>query len=189
MDIQSKAKSVFREIGFTVFISLIIYLLFSNFIAQPHRVKGTSMMPNFHDGELLLTEKISYRFSDPARGDVVVFRSPAYDGRDLIKRIIGLPGNKVRITDGVVYINDINLVEPYETQQTRGNLELTLAQNEYFVLGDNRISSSDSRSFGTVEKKYIVGRTWLVYWPVFKNSSSFGLRMILGVDYGIPDLF
>ena len=147
------------------------------------------MMPNFFDGELLLTEKITHKIYAPERGDVVVFSAPTGRKVDFIKRIIGKPGDTVKIDGGDVYINDQKLVEPYETQQTQGNLTATLTSNQYFVLGDNRGSSSDSRSFGPIGISSIKGRALLVYWPLLASSQSLGLRVISRVHYGIPYTF
>lgn len=181
-------KTTAREIFQTALVSAAIFLFVYVFIAQPHRIRGDSMLPNFTNGELLLTEKVSYRIYNPARGDVIVFRAPLSGKVDFIKRIIGLPGDIVKVEDGVVFINDQRLTEPYETQQTLGKVEVTLAQNQYYVLGDNRGSSSDSRSFGPIATGAIKGRAWLVYWPI-KSERSRGIRFISRVDYGIPDTF
>ena len=139
------------------------------------------MVPNFQDGELLLTEKVTYRFQDVKRGDVVVFEAPTARKVDYIKRIIGLPGDAVEIQNGFVFINGKELAEPYETQSTDGNLKITIGESQYFVLGDNRIASSDSRSFGPIEKSTIKGRAWLVYWPISK------WRLISEVNYAISN--
>lgn len=181
-------KTTAREIFQTALVSLLIFFFVYVFIAQPHRIRGDSMLPNFNNGELLLTEKVSYRVYKPARGDVIVFRASVSGKIDFIKRIIGLPGDIVKVEDGVVFINDQKLTEPYETQTTQGKVEITLRENQYFVLGDNRGSSSDSRSFGPIEKGAIRGRAWLVYWPI-KSERSQGARFISRVDYGIPDTF
>lgn len=183
--IISALKDIFR----TALISLGIFLVVYMFLIQPHRVKGDSMLPNFHDGELLLTEKISYRFGMPQRGDVIVFTAPGSRNVDFIKRIIGLPGESITVSNGEVLINNEQLIEPYETQKTRGSINITLSANHYFVLGDNRGSSSDSRSFGPIERKSIKGKAWFVYWPITKSASSGGLRLLLPVDYSIPDPF
>src|SRR3989344_2008592 len=166
----------------TILISLAIFLFVYVFIVQPHRIKGESMVPNFDDGELVLTEKINYYFGKPQRGDVVVFQAPNRNV-DYIKRIIGLPGETVKIEDGGGFINDKMLEEPYETQATQGSGSLTLTEGEYFVLGDNRGSSSDSRSFGSVKRKSIKGRAWLVYFPIIKTAKSQGARFISRVHY------
>lgn len=180
--------SAFKEIVQTALISLAIFFFVYIILVQPHRVKGDSMLPNYHDGELLLTEKVTYRIYKPERGDVIVFRAPQRNV-DFIKRIIGLPGDTVRIEDGVVFINDEKLIEPYETQKTQGTTTVTLESTDYFVLGDNRGSSSDSRSFGPIRRNSIRGKVWLVYWPFVKGASSNGFRTISGVDYSIPDTF
>lgn len=139
------------------------------------------MKPNFHDGEYILTDKISYRFGEPKRGDVIIFTSPTDQDVDFIKRIIGLPGEKVTISDGKVTIKNNEhkdgfvLQEPYETlgptaggKEAPQNTEVQVGENEYFVLGDNRLESFDSRSWGNLPKKNIIGKAWLRYWPLNK---------------------
>ena len=180
---------VLKDVVSTALISLGIFLFIYTFVVSPHRVKGDSMLPNFYDGELLLTEKISYRFSDPVRGDVIVFKAPGSRNVDYIKRVIGLPGENIQINDGEVFVNGKKLYEPYETQKTRGNVEITLSEGQYFVLGDNRGSSSDSRSFGPINKSSIAGRTWVVYWPISKSKGANGVRIFSRVDYRVPDAF
>ena len=131
------------------------------------------MYPNFHDGEYLLTDKISYRLNTPTRGDVVVFKAPRNEDYDYIKRIIGLPGETIRVQDGKVFINNITLEENYLPQEyvTSGGTywqtgkNIVLLPDEYFVLGDNRSHSSDSREWGVVPKANIVGKAFLRYWP------------------------
>lgn len=145
------------------------------------------MAPNFSDGELLLTEKVSYRFSKPSRGDVVVFKAPGPRKVDFIKRIVALPGENVKVKDGSIFINGQNLPEPYEVQKTQNDINLLLEPNQYFVLGDNRASSSDSRVFGPIDKKSIIGRAWLVYFPVFESEKNGGARIISRVDYTVPN--
>src|SRR4030067_915458 len=123
-------------------IFLFVYLL----LVQPHKIKGASMEPNVHNGEFLLTDKLSYRLHEPKRGDVIVFEAPDANGEEFIKRIIGLPGEKISINDGFYYINGQRLSETYipQTIKTFPNLflktgqELYIPQNSYFVSGDNR---------------------------------------------------
>lgn len=189
MDFKRTAFSVIGEILQTILVSLAIFLFVYVFLVQPHRVKGESMIPNFHDGELLLTEKVTYRLYKPARGDVIVFKAPNSRNVDFIKRVIGLPGEQVRIENGSVFINGEKLDEPYETQQTSGTEEIAVGQDQYFVLGDNRNASSDSRSFGPISKQSIRGRTWLVYWPIWKRNNSGGFRLISKINYAIPNTF
>ena len=139
------------ETGKIVIISLVIIIPIRYFVVQPFFVRGDSMLPNFNDGEYLIIDEISYRFSDPDRGDVIVFRFPEQPSQFFIKRIIGLPTEKIIIKDGTVTIANSKdptgfvLSEPYLTEITPGSLEIKLDPNEYFVLGDNRDSSSDSR--------------------------------------------
>lgn len=184
---SSGTVSALKEIFQTVLISLGIFFVIYLFLIQPHRIKGESMVPNFADGELMLTQKIGYYFSKPQRGDVVVFVAPVSGKLDFIKRIIGLPGEKIRIDDGVVYVDGEKLNEPYETQKTQGNMEISLGENQFFVLGDNRASSSDSRSFGPIDKDSIKGKSWIVYFPFIKTNNSKGPRFISSVNYSISD--
>jgi signal peptidase I len=160
---------ILEVIVFAIAIFLFIYLL----VLQPHKIKGDSMQPNFPNGEYLLTDKVSYRFGEPERGDVVVFEPPGSDGEEYIKRIVGLPGEELSVQDGKLYINGNMLAESYisETLKTSGgaflneNDTVTVPSDNYFVLGDNRIASSDSRMWGFVKKDKITGRAWIIYWP------------------------
>ncbi|HSX19400.1 MAG TPA: signal peptidase I [Candidatus Saccharimonadales bacterium] len=188
MNIRETLISAFKEITQTALISLAIFFFVYTFLVQPHRVKGDSMFPNFKDGELLLTEKVTYRIYKPQRGDVIVFQAP-HASVDYIKRVIGLPGETVKVQDGTVFIGDQELKEPYETQKTQGSETLTLGVDEYFVLGDNRGASSDSRAFGPIKRSSFKGKVWLVYWPIVKSSIAGGFRRISGVHYSVADSF
>lgn len=134
------------------------------------------MYPNFHDNEYLLTDKLSYRLGEPGRGDVIVFKAPKNQEYDYIKRIIGLPGEEIEIRNGKLYINDKLLDESYLPEEYitsggsfwREGLEAPVPQEQYFVLGDNRSHSSDSREWGTVPLENIIGKAWLRYWPFNK---------------------
>jgi signal peptidase I len=166
-----------------IIVSLVIILPIRYFIIQPFYVKGASMEPNFHDHEYLIIDEISYRFKAPQRGDIVVFRYP-YDPQEyFIKRVIGLPGEKVAIKDGSIYIfNEKNpngekldekayldaSVQTYDLKEA--TVELT--KDEYFVMGDNRNASKDSRSFGPLNKSFLTGRVWLRGWPI-KRATAF----------------
>ena len=162
-------------IVFAIAIFLFVYLL----VLQPHKIKGASMQPNFPDGEYLLSDKLSYRFGDPERGDVIVFEAPGANGEEFIKRIIGLPGESVSINDNKVYINSQQLVEDYLPEDfitTPGafleeGIEKTVPEDNYFVIGDNRSHSSDSRAWGFVSREAITGRAWVVYWPLTNAGS------------------
>lgn len=158
---------------------LILGLIFRAFVLQPFLVEGNSMEPNYHDKEFLLADRLTYHFRTPQRGEVVIFHYPKNPQEDYIKRIVGLPGETVTIEKGQIYVNGRLLEEDYLPDNTQtlisNNTNIVLNQNlapdEYFVLGDNRDHSSDSREWGIMPKKNIVGRTWFVVYP-FKN---FGL--------------
>lgn len=168
--IGSFLGELLQVVVFAISIFLFVYLL----VLQPHKIKGESMEPNFHNGQYLLTDKVSYRLGEPNRGDVVVFRAPPTYSDEFIKRIIALPGETVKIEDGKVFIDGRELKESYipENFKTRPNQfaqegrEIKVKEDTYFVIGDNRDHSLDSRAFGLVEKQYITGRAWLIYWPV-----------------------
>ena len=157
-----------------VVISLAIILPIRYFLVQPFFVKGASMEPSFEDGDYLLIDEISYRFNRPERGDVIIFRYPQDTSQFFIKRIIGLPEETVEIKNNKVTVYNkktpqgFSLDEKYlsANQQTLGDMVLKLDDNDYFVLGDNRLQSSDSRRWGTVNKTLIVGRAFLRPWPV-----------------------
>lgn len=164
---RQKAFSFLRELIETVLIAVVLFLLLQ-IVVKNFRVTGDSMQPSFVDGQFVLVDKLSYRFADPKRGDVIVFRYPRDPSEDFIKRIIGLPGETVQIADGNVYIDGHPLSEPYLHSQptvTYHPLEITLGEDEFFVLGDNRRYSSDSRTWGAVTRRDIIGRAWLSYWP------------------------
>ncbi|AKM83624.1 MAG: signal peptidase I, signal peptidase I [Candidatus Woesebacteria bacterium GW2011_GWF1_31_35] len=157
---------ILEVVVLAVGIFLIVYLL----ILRPHKIKGASMEPNFPDGEYLLTEKVSYYTKEPQRGDVIVFKPPISED-EFIKRIIGLPGETVSIQNGKFLINDKELDEPYIKVDTNSGGFLKegekylVPSGEYFVAGDNRPHSSDSRIWGPINKKVITGKAWVVYWP------------------------
>lgn len=161
---------IFEVIVFAIGIFFFIYLL----VMRPHKIDGQSMMPNFPDSEFLLTEKVTYYFRNPDRGDVVIFTPPNNKFDEYIKRVIALPGETVTIKGGYVYIDGIKLNEPYiETSVYTGGgnflqegKEYKVPEGGYFVMGDNRGNSSDSRYWGPITKKEISGRAWVVYWPV-----------------------
>ena len=168
-----RAWEFFGELLHVVIISLAIIIPVRYFLIQPFYVKGASMEPNFYDHEYLIIDEISYRFEEAHRGDIIVFRYPNDPSQYFIKRVIGLPGERVKIADGKVTIfnNDhptgMVLDEtPYlGTIYTAGDKDVTLGSDEYFVLGDNRGASLDSRSFGPVPQSFIIGRVWVRGWP------------------------
>lgn len=159
-------KSWLRELVESVLPALIIVLVINVFLAQATRVEGQSMEPSLHDNQRLIVEKMTYRFRAPARGDIVVLRPPQQSSEPLIKRVVGLPGERLEIDDGRVYIDDELIDEPYLNQPTWGTLEpIFIPEEHVFVLGDNRRASNDSRAFGVVAFDDIIGRAWVRYWP------------------------
>jgi signal peptidase I len=171
----------FLDIVETVVIALSIFLVIYLLLMQPHQVNGLSMVPSFQNGEYVLTDKVSYRFGNPERGDVVVFHAPAAaqcpqgTGCDFIKRVIGLPGETVSVANGEISVNGTPLREDYlppefETKPGAAtqNGPVILGPNEYFVSGDNRPYSSDSRAWGPITKNEIVGKAFFRYLPVDK---------------------
>lgn len=152
--------------GVTIF--LVRYFLF-----KPFYVKGASMEPNFYEKEYLIIDELSYRLHNPVRGEVIVFRPPENTDEFFLKRIIGLPGEHVKVAEGrvIIYNGDhpegVVLSETYlpEDLITGGEVNKVLGQNEYFVMGDNRPNSFDSRRFGAINRSSIVGRAWVRGWP------------------------
>jgi signal peptidase I len=174
-----KILSFTWELVKVVVISLVIIIPVRYFLIQPFYVKGASMEPNFHDNEYLIIDELTYRFHPPVRGDIVVFRYPKDPQEYFIKRVIGLPGEKVEIKDGQVFIynqefkDGVALDESYlssdvKTYANEGTESVTLGQNEYYMMGDNRTESKDSRSFGPVDISFFTGRVMFRGWPVNK---------------------
>jgi len=163
------ALSWVRDLVFSVLIAIVLIV----FIYQPVKVEGTSMEPSLENQERIFINKFEYRFglSSIERGDTVVFWYPLDHQKSYIKRVIGLPGDRVRIDRGQVYVNDRPLEEDYVPEMYRDQTsmaEITVKPDEYFVLGDHRSSSSDSRSWGCVPRSDIYGKAVFVYWPLDK---------------------
>ena len=160
------------DVSKIVIIALLIVIPIRYFVFQPFFVRGQSMEPSFYNGDYLIVDEITYQFRDPQRGEAIVFRYPNDPNQRYIKRIIGLPGETVEIKEGqvIIYRDGIPQVldeSEYlpESVSTFGNMEMRLDDNEYFVLGDNRSVSSDSRRWGAVPEKDIIGRVFLRAWP------------------------
>lgn len=155
-----------------------IFALIYLFIAQPHKVSGSSMVPTFINGDYILTDKLSYRFGIPKKGDIIVLKNPRDETQDFIKRIIAVPGDNLKIEDTSVFVNGELVPEPYlppatptfERSFLREGAQITISPNQYFVFGDNREHSSDSREWGPITKDEIVGKVFFRYWP----PQSFG---------------
>jgi signal peptidase I len=159
------AFSWLRDLTLSVVIAIIIIL----FLYQPVKVEGTSMMPSLINQERIFINKFVYRFSDIARGDTVVFQFPLETSKSYIKRVIGVPGDTVRIDSGIVFVNGQPLAEPYVPEYNRDTVsmrEIKVDPDYYFVLGDHRNSSNDSRNWGTVKRGFIYGKAVFVYWPL-----------------------
>jgi signal peptidase I len=173
----------------TAALALLFFAIMYVFAFQPYEVKGNSMFPTYHDGEYMLINKLVYRLSEPKRGEVIVFNAPDNERYDYIKRIIGMPGDKIKITQNKLYVNGQMINEnTYLSSDVitspgyylRENQEIVIPPNNYFVMGDNRTNSSDSRDFGPLPKQKIVGMSWLMYWPMSK------LRIIKQTSYLLP---
>ncbi|MBT4209837.1 MAG: signal peptidase I [Candidatus Komeilibacteria bacterium] len=155
------------EIVKVVLISLAIILPIRLFLVQPFYVEGASMEPNFYQNEYLIIDEISYRFNEKQRGEVIIFKNPKDTRSYFIKRIIGLPGEEVSVDDGRVYINGEILEESYvENFSSDKHEAIILNENEYFMMGDNRSNSLDSRQIGPVHQEYVIGRVWVRGWPI-----------------------
>jgi signal peptidase I len=148
----------------TILLALVLFLVI-NALSARVRVENISMLPTLQPGEFLLVNRVAYKIGNPSIGDVVVFHAPGASGLDYIKRVIGLPGDQVRVENGTVFVNDQPLYEPYISSTPTYSGIWVVPEGEYFVLGDNRNNSSDSHMWGFVPFDDIVGRALLIYWP------------------------
>jgi len=158
---QPWSRDLVAAFAIAIFIILFLY--------QPVRVEGTSMLPVLEDQDRLFINKFAYRFTDIHRSDVVVFLFPHDHTKSYIKRVIALPGDDLRIDHGMVWVNGVAIKEPYvpaKYQDERSQPEMIIPPGEYFVMGDHRVISSDSRDFGPVPRKLIYGKAVFVYWPM-----------------------
>lgn len=175
MQQNAPQKQSTRSLFLYTAVALGLALFIRFFVAAPFIVSGASMLPTFQDLNYLIVDRLTYDFEEPQRGDVVVFRLPQNESRDLIKRVIGLPGDTVIISgNSVTIVNEAHpegftLSEPYLAPENLGgpsNVRVTLGKDEYFVLGDNRRVSADSRIWGTLPKSDIVGRVFVRLFPL-----------------------
>lgn len=165
----SGAWDLLHDVSITVLFCFFIV----TFVAQPVRVQGASMQPRIEDNERIVVNKAIYRFQQVARGDVVVFYYPRDPSVSYIKRVIGLPGDQVEIQSGQVLVNGAAIEEPYLLPEYRDRYDMavmTVEPGHYFVMGDHRSSSMDSRSFGAVPQKYIYGKAEFCVWPIAKTG-------------------
>jgi signal peptidase I len=162
---QGGMHSWLRDLVVSVVVSAFIII----FLYQPVRVEGTSMLPMLEDQDRLFINKLAYRVGDIQRGDVVVFLYPHDHEKSYIKRVVALPGDTLRIDHGQVYVNGDKIAEPYvppRFEDDRSQPEMTVPVHQYFVMGDHRSISSDSRDFGPVDRNLIYGKAAFVYWPM-----------------------
>lgn len=174
--VEKKPSTFKKDLWQFLFLLIFIVIPFRLFVAQPFVVSGDSMLPTFENGEYLIIDQLSYHLREPERGDVVVFHYPNDPGKFFIKRLIGLPGETVDVEDDQVTITPANsgesfiLDEPYLDNTRFEKGVTTLGEDQYFVMGDNRMVSFDSRSWGPLEEKYIVGRAFLRLFPISHAS-------------------
>jgi signal peptidase I len=152
-----------REIVETLLLTLFIFWIVNSATGR-FRIEGFSMLPSLEEGEYIIINKLSYYLEEPERGDVIVLHFPNDRSRDFIKRIIGLPGDQVEVSEGVVKVNGVPLEEPYINAQPSYSGSWTVPDEHYFVMGDNRNNSSDSHNWSYLPRKDIVGKAWLIYW-------------------------
>ena len=169
---MKRTISFLWETGKVIILALLIVVPIRMFVFQPFLVRGESMEPNFHQGDYLVIDELSFRFRNPGRGEVIVLKFPGNISQRYIKRIIGLPGETVKVQDGKVTVlkNEKEVVLNESgylplNLQTPGDSGVTLEENEYFIMGDNRAFSSDSRQWGVLSKNLIVGRVLLRLFP------------------------
>lgn len=169
---QNKKENLFKEVLKFSLIAILIVAPIRIFIAQPFIVSGASMSPTFESKQYLIVDQLSYRFSKPERGEVVIFKYPNNPSTFFIKRIVGLPNEILEMQSGKITIKNDGLPggfiinEPYIKEETNDTFKITLKENEYFVLGDNRKHSSDSRVWGPLERRFIVGKTFIRLFPI-----------------------
>jgi len=178
-ELQSKKSGrLVREIIETIIITVILFVAI-NLVVQNYDVDGLSMEPSLHNQERIMVDKVSYHLHAPARGDVIVFKAPPEPTKDYVKRIIALPGDRITVDGTTVKVNNVTLNETYVAEGYNGNpyaanpINEIVPPNDYFVMGDDRKNSSDSREWGFVPSENIIGRAALVYWPL--NQSNSGL--------------
>ncbi len=152
-------REILETLLFTFFIVFLVKSATQNF-----RIEGASMLPTLHEGEYLIINKLIYYLEEPERGDIIVMHYPNDRSRDFIKRVIGLPGDIVEINNGQVKVNGAVLDEPYISAPTNNNKTWEVPEDSFFVMGDNRPNSSDSRSWNFLPREDIIGRAWVVYW-------------------------
>lgn len=153
-----------KDILETLLLSVLLFILI-NAVSARIKIDGSSMNPSLNNGEFVIVSKLNYRFGEPERGDVVVFDFPRNITQEYIKRVIGLPGEEIKVKDGVVYVDGEKLIEPYQYEQPHYEGSWIIPKETLFVLGDNRNNSSDSHTWGMVSLENVIGEALFVYWP------------------------
>ncbi|MBI4377512.1 MAG: signal peptidase I [Nitrospinae bacterium] len=180
---QTKKKSIVREYAEAIIIALLLAFIIRTFVVQAFKIPSGSMIPTLQIGDHILVNKFIYRFTDIKKGDIIVFKFPRDESRDFIKRVIGLPGDKIEIKNKRVYINDTLLNESYAYHEEEGGSSyhprdnfgpIIIPENKFFVMGDNRENSMDSRFWGFLDKYKVRGKAFIVYWSW--DSLNFGVR-------------
>ena len=193
------SKSFLAEAAEVIVLALGLYLVIT-FAIQTVHVIGLSMYPSLNDNDYLIANKLDYRLHPPQRGDIIIMRDPFDSSKDFIKRVIGLPGEELLIKDGHVYINGHLLDEPYVRSDEPWNNNANwpppgspdagqaraIPANQYFVMGDNRNASSDSRVFGPVARDRIEARAWLRIWPLAKMGTIDQVKPTLETSASLP---
>lgn len=162
---EQKSRGFWRDLIETVLMAVVLFLLL-NAVTSRVRVYNISMQPTLYEGNLLVVNKFAYKLGTPKRGDIVIFHYQGTPTEDYIKRVIGLPGDTVNISNGVVQVNGQTLTEPYIAALPKYTGTWMVPEGELFVLGDNRNLSSDSHEWGFVKQEWVVGKAVLVYWPL-----------------------
>lgn len=171
-----KSQVTFKDHIIDFFQTLVVFAAIGTaiywLVAQPHKVSGSSMFPNFKNGDYIITDKVTYKVSDPKRGDIVVFKNPKDETQDFIKRILAKPGDRIKVEGGKIVLNGTTLNEPYLNNITtnpgsflREGTEFIVEPGHYITIGDNRPASSDSREWGQITREEIIGKVFFRYWP------------------------
>lgn len=172
---SNKIKSEIREWLESLLIALVLALVIRAFVVQAFKIPTGSMRPTLLEGDRILVNKFLYKFKEPSRGDVIVFKYPEDKKKDFIKRLIAVGGETVEIKNGGIYINDEKVEEPFIVRQMRyynkspyggSGSKITIPEDSFYVLGDNSASSKDSRYWGFVPRKNLVGKAFFLYWPI-----------------------
>jgi signal peptidase I len=161
---RSRVVRFIIDVAETLILSILLFVGI-NAISARIRVDGHSMEPTLQSGEFVIVNKLAYKFGTPESGDVIVFHYPRDPNQEYIKRIIGLPGDEVKISNGTVYLNEQPIQEPYIAAPPNYQSDWDVPTNSLFVLGDNRNNSSDSHNWGPVPMEYVIGKALVVYWP------------------------